>query len=89
MKKGPSFGEIGTSGLIDAKRSSHGLTIKPWQPSKDLRQLALKSGRSVGWSAVLNGLSLGGLWSSIESGFSTNVEARQVSGKSWYLLTTT
>lgn len=82
MTKEPSFGGIGTSGLIDAKRSSHGLTIKYRETSKDLLQLALKSGRSVGWSAASNGLSSGGLWSGIESGFSTDMEVRQVLGKS-------
>ena len=85
MTKEPSFGGIGISGLIDAKRSPHGLTPKSWQASKDVQHFALKSGKSVGWSAVWNGLSSGGLWSSIGSGFSINVEARQVSGKSWCL----
>ena len=88
MKKEPSYGGTGTSGLIDAKRSSHGLTIKFWQPIKGLQYLALKSGRSADWSAVSNGLSSGTQWSGIDSGFWTNMEDRQVSGKSWCLHTT-
>lgn len=88
MKKGHSSGGIGTNGWIDAKRSSHGLTTKSWQSSKDQQHLPLESGRSAGWSAVSNGPSFGGPWRSIESGFSTSMEARQVSGKSWYLRTT-
>lgn len=87
MKKEHLYGGIGTSGLIDAMRSSHGLTTKSWQLSKDLQYLALKSGRSVGWSAVSNGLSSGGLWSSIKVGCSNNMGVRQASGKSWFLHT--
>ena len=88
MKKEPSSGGIGTSGSIDAKRSSRGLTKKSWQSSKDQQRLPLKNGKSAGWSAVSSGPSSGGQWRSIESGFSTNMEVRQVSGKSWCLHTT-
>lgn len=87
MKREPQYGGIGTSGLIDAKRSSHGLTTKSWQPSKHLQDLALKTGRSAGSSVELNGLISGRLWNGIESGFSSNMEIRQVSGKSWCLHT--
>ncbi len=88
MKKEPSFGGIGTNGSIGAKRSSHGLTVKSSQPRKKLQYFALKSGRSVGWSAGSSGLSSGELWSNIESGFSTSMEVRRVSGTSWCLHTT-
>ena len=89
MKKEPSSGGIGTSGLIDVKRSSHGLITKSWQSNKDQQHPPLEHGWSAGWSAVSNGPSSGGPSISIEIGFSTKMEVRQVSGKSWCLHTTT
>ena len=88
MTKEPSSGGIGTNGLIDAKRSSHGLTTKFWQSSEEQQHFPLDNGRSADWFAVSNGRSSGGPWRSTESGFSTNMEVRQVSGKSWCLHTT-
>ena len=89
VKKEPSSGEIGTSGLKNAKRSSHGLTIRSCQQSEEQQHTSLDNGGSAGWSAGLNGPFSDGLLSSIESGFSTNMEDRQASSKSWCLHTTT
>ena len=89
MKKEPSSGGIGTSGLKNAKRSSHGLTIKSCQQSEEIQHTPLDNGGSAGWSAELNGPFLDGLLRSIESGFSTNMEDRQASSRSWCLHTTT
>ena len=89
MKKEPSSGGIGTSGLKNAKRSSHGSTIRSCQQSEEQQHISLEIGGSGGWSAVSNGPFSDGLLKSIESGFSTDMEDRQASSKSWYLHTTT